>query len=74
MGAVLLSRCRIGSNTILGARALVTEEVEIPGGHLAVGMPARVRRALTEEERERILESAHHYQEYARGYIEPGEG
>jgi carbonic anhydrase/acetyltransferase-like protein (isoleucine patch superfamily) len=65
MGAVLLSRCRIGEDTIVGARALVTEEVEIPSGCLAVGMPARVRRELTEQEREHIMVSSRHYQEYA---------
>ena len=69
MGAVLLSRCRIGEDTIVGARALVTEEVEIPPGSLAVGMPARVRRPLTDEEREHIMVSARHYQEYAAQYI-----
>ncbi len=70
MGAVLLSRCRIGEDTIVGARALVTENVEIPAGSLAIGMPARVKRPLTEEERERILESARHYMEYATHYLE----
>ena len=74
MGAVLLSRCRIGEDTIVGARALVTEDVEIPPGSLAVGMPARVRRQLTEQEREHIMESARHYQEYAAQYMREGEG
>jgi len=69
MGAVLLSRCRIGEHTIIGARALVTEEVVIPPGTLAKGMPARPARPLTEEERARIMESANHYIEYARTYM-----
>ena len=70
MGAVLLSRCRVGEDTIVGARALVTEDVEIPAGSLAIGMPARVKRPLTDEERERILESARHYMAYAAHYLE----
>jgi carbonic anhydrase/acetyltransferase-like protein (isoleucine patch superfamily) len=74
MGAVLLSRCRIGEDTIVGARALVTEEVEIPSGSLAVGMPARVRRQLTEQEREHIMVSARHYSDYAVQYLREGEG
>ena len=74
MGAVLLSRCRIGSDTIIGARALVTEDVEIPPGSLAVGMPARVRRHLTEQEREHIMVSSRHYQEYSAQYMSEGEG
>jgi carbonic anhydrase/acetyltransferase-like protein (isoleucine patch superfamily) len=69
MGAVLLNRCRIGEDTIIGARALVTEEVEIPSESLAIGMPARVKRALSDEERERIIESARHYRERAEEYL-----
>jgi len=69
MGSVLLSRCRIGSDTVLGARALVTEDVEIPSGSLAIGMPARVKRPLTDGERQSILESARHYIEYAANYL-----
>lgn len=68
MGAVLLSRCRIGNDTIIGARALVTEEVVITEGNLVLGMPARVSRALSGEERGQVLSSAEHYVEQARRY------
>jgi carbonic anhydrase/acetyltransferase-like protein (isoleucine patch superfamily) len=69
MGATLLSRCRIGEESIIGARALVTEEVEIGPGSLALGMPARVRRLLTEDEKAGIVLSARRYMEYARRYL-----
>ena len=69
MGSVLLSRCRIGSDTIIGARALVTEEMEIASGSLAIGMPARVKRPLTGEELAHIMASSAHYQEFARHYM-----
>ncbi|HEY0071339.1 MAG TPA: gamma carbonic anhydrase family protein [Chloroflexia bacterium] len=68
MGAVLLSRCRIGEDTIIGARALVTEDVEVPGGSLVLGMPGKVVRSLTEEERASILESARRYVRQAAKY------
>src|SRR5437868_6743775 len=55
MGAVLLSRCHIGDDTIIGARALITEDTDVPGGNLVLGMPAQVRRALTPGEKARIL-------------------
>ncbi|HKP51694.1 MAG TPA: gamma carbonic anhydrase family protein [Chloroflexia bacterium] len=73
MGATLLSRCRVGEDTIIGARALVTEEVEIPGGVLALGIPAQPKRPLSEVERERILASARHYVEHAKWYAEQTE-
>lgn len=77
MGAVLLSRCRIGADTIIGARALITEEAEIPAGSLVLGMPGRVKRPITEEERAHILGSARHYVQHATRYIQEeqeGEG
>jgi carbonic anhydrase/acetyltransferase-like protein (isoleucine patch superfamily) len=70
MGAVLLSRCQIGEESIIGARGLVTEGVEVPPGSLALGMPARVRRALSEEEKAGIVQSAKRYVKYARRYLE----
>jgi carbonic anhydrase/acetyltransferase-like protein (isoleucine patch superfamily) len=74
MGAVLLSRCRIGDETIIGARALVTEEVEIPSGSLAIGMPVRVKRELTEQERESIVASAERYARLSSEYLRAGGG
>jgi carbonic anhydrase/acetyltransferase-like protein (isoleucine patch superfamily) len=68
MGAVLLSRCVIGEDTIIGARALVTEEVEVPGGSLVLGVPGKTIRSLTEEEREGIRESARRYVRQAALY------
>jgi len=69
MGSVLLSRCRVGSDTIIGARALVTEDMEVESGTLALGMPAQVKRRLTKGETERILHSAQHYVEHAARYM-----
>jgi carbonic anhydrase/acetyltransferase-like protein (isoleucine patch superfamily) len=68
MGATLLSRCTVGPDTIIGARALVTEETAIPGGVLALDIPAQPKRPLTQHEKERILTSAHHYVQSAIQY------
>ncbi len=70
MGSVLLSRCVIGEDTIIGARALVTEEVEIPRGSLVLGIPGKVKRSLTAAEREGIVESARRYVRQAAKYAE----
>ena len=50
MGAIVLNGAKIGQNCIIGAGALVPQGMEIPDGSLAFGSPAKVRRALTEEE------------------------
>lgn len=50
MGAIVLNGARIGKNAMIGAGALVTQGTVIPDGMLALGSPAKVRRAVTEEE------------------------
>src|SRR5438067_4114927 len=44
MKAVVLSHAQVGSNTIVGACSLVGERKSIPGGVLALGVPAKVVR------------------------------
>ena len=68
MGATLLSRCLIGPDTIVGARALITQDSVIEGGTLVLGMPAKAIRALTAEERARIIASADHYLAHSGHY------
>ena len=68
MNAVVLSHARIGSETIIGACALVGEQKQIPGSVLAMGVPVKVARELSRTERERIEVSAARYYEMAAGH------
>ena len=61
INAVVLSYADIGPETILGASTLVSEHKHIPGGVLAIGIPAQVKRDLTAAERAHLLESADGY-------------
>jgi carbonic anhydrase/acetyltransferase-like protein (isoleucine patch superfamily) len=61
MGAVVLDRARIGSQCLIGAKALVTQRAEIPDGSLVLGSPAKVVRALSEQERQQLKVSAEKY-------------
>lgn len=61
MGAIVMNGAQVGSGAVVGAGALVPEGAVIPDGVLAVGVPARVVRHLTDAERERVRESAAHY-------------
>ena len=54
MGATILDGAVIGSQSIIGAHALVPQGFEVPPGSLVLGLPARVVRALTPAERGRI--------------------
>ncbi len=46
MNAVIMDRAHIGANCIVGALAMVKAKMAIPDGHLVVGNPAKVVRAL----------------------------
>ena len=58
--------CKIGKNCIIGAGALVTQNVEIPDNSLVIGNPGKVKRAVTEEEIRWNLENARIYVEEAQ--------
>ncbi len=66
MGAVVLNGARIGNNCIVGAGALVTGKMDAPDGSMILGSPAKVTRALTDEEIERNRVSARKYLQFAR--------
>ncbi|MBI4534639.1 MAG: gamma carbonic anhydrase family protein [Ignavibacteriae bacterium] len=68
MGAVVLDDAHVESYSLVAAGAVVLEKFVVPEGSLVAGVPARVIRQLTETERNRILQSAHDYVNYARGY------
>ena len=71
MGAILLNGCRIGADSIVAAGTLVPEGVEVPSGSLVMGAPARVRRALSDEERASIRWYADNYVSYRLDYMTP---
>jgi len=72
INAVVLDRAVIGPDSIVGAGALVTPGTVIPPGTLAVGSPARVKRELTQEEREFLRWAPAHYVDVAREYLAGG--
>lgn len=69
--AVVLNGATIGPGAIVGAGAVVTEGCEIPAGHLAVGIPAKVIRELSTEDIERIEKTSAHYVTSGEIYRQP---
>jgi gamma-carbonic anhydrase len=61
MGAVILDGAEVGEQSLIGAKALVKQEMKIPPGSLVLGAPARIIRALTPEERAQLKNWAQHY-------------
>ncbi|MFD8379919.1 gamma carbonic anhydrase family protein [Streptomyces sp. NPDC059679] len=66
MGATVLNGARIGTGSLVAAQALVPQGMQVPPGSLVAGVPAKVRRELTEEEREGIRANAEGYMKLAR--------
>ena len=68
MGAIVLDNAIINSYTLVAAGAVVRNDTEVPEGVLVAGVPARVIRQLTDQERTMIEKSAQQYVEYAKTY------
>ncbi len=68
MGAVVLDNATIGAESLVAAGAVVLQNAVVPDGMLVAGVPAKVIRPLTTEEKEHIKASALNYVQYARGH------
>jgi carbonic anhydrase/acetyltransferase-like protein (isoleucine patch superfamily) len=71
MGCTILGGARIGSYSILAAGTVIPENAVIPDGSVVMGLPGKVRRQVTEVEREAARWRAEHYVERARSYLDP---
>ncbi len=70
MGATILDDATVGPYALVAAGSLVQEHFVVPEGALVAGVPARVKRMLTEEERKQIGQSAQNYVDYVKSYRE----
>ncbi len=70
MGSIVLDGAEIGADTILGAGSLVTARTTIPPGVLALGRPAKVIRALNDDELASIRAAAETYVGLVRDYLD----
>jgi carbonic anhydrase/acetyltransferase-like protein (isoleucine patch superfamily) len=69
MGSRLLGRTRIGRECIVAAGAVVPPGMEVPDRMLAMGMPARIVRQVTEDELAYMRDVAARYVELARRHV-----
>ena len=70
IGARALNRSKLGEGSILAAGSVLTEGKQIPPWTLAMGIPAKPIRDLTEEEIARTAEGVDHYLAFAEAYRE----
>jgi len=72
MGAVILDGAVVGKQSLIGAKALVTQGMKIPPGSLVLGAPAKIVRKLTPRERGRLKFFAAKYVKYAAYCLDHG--
>lgn len=70
IGAVILNNARIGEGSIIAAGAVIPEGMIVPPRSLVAGVPGKVRRDLTSDDREEILHYARNYLDYVKLYLE----
>ena len=69
IGARVLNNARIGKGSIIAAGSVVPEHTVVPPHTLWAGVPAKLRRELTENDRALILEYAQNYLDYVEFYL-----
>lgn len=70
MGATVLNGAHIGTGSLIAAQALVPQGMRVPPGSLVAGVPAKVKRQLTEEELDGVRFNAVGYVELAKAHSE----
>ena len=70
IGARVLNHCRIGEGSIIAAGSVVPEHTVVPPRTLWAGVPAKLRRELTDSDRELIREYAQNYLDYVAIYLD----
>lgn len=70
MGSLLLSYSVIGRGAVIAAGALIPERARVPDGAIMVGMPAKQRDALSDEQSARLAGIPGRYVRVSRQYIE----
>lgn len=72
MGSIVMDNAQVGDNCIIGAGALVTGGTQIPAGSLVIGSPAKVKRALTDQEIAANRVDAQEYVEIGKDLVVQG--
>jgi carbonic anhydrase/acetyltransferase-like protein (isoleucine patch superfamily) len=69
IGAIVLNGADIGDECVVAAGTLVPEGMKVPSRSLVMGVPAKVRREVTEAERLELRQLAKSYVGYKETYL-----
>jgi len=74
MNAVILHSAIVDEYALVAALSVVPEGMHVPPSTLVAGAPARIRKELTGESARWVRDSAQHYVELSRSYLEQDVG
>ena len=74
IGARVLNGCRIGEGSLIAAGAVVPERTQVPPRTLWAGVPARLRRELSDADHAKIIEHAQNYLDYVEIFLKEPAG
>ncbi len=69
IGSIVLDDVRVGRQSLVAAGSLISPGTIIPPRSLVMGMPARVKRPLTDEEVAGLAKYWQNYVEYSKSYL-----
>jgi gamma-carbonic anhydrase len=72
IGAIVMDGARVGAESLVAAGSLVSPGTVIPPRSLVMGVPAKVKRQLTDEEAAGLAHFWKNYVEYTKEYKEEG--
>jgi len=72
IGSIILDGAHIGKNSLVAAGSLVTPNTNIPANSLVMGSPAKVKRALSDDEIEGLKKFWQNYILLSRIYLSEG--
>jgi carbonic anhydrase/acetyltransferase-like protein (isoleucine patch superfamily) len=70
MRAVVMNGAKIGRGSMVAVGSIVTEGTDVPPGSVVMGQPAKIKREVTERDRERMKHAAKHYVAAGKAYRE----
>ena len=70
MGSRVLDGAVVGEQALVAAGAVVSEGMIVPPRTLVAGVPAKIKRPLTDNELERLDQSWRHYVDYKEAYLQ----
>jgi len=69
MGATLLGKTKIGKNCLIAAGAVVPPGLEVPDGMCVMGVPGKIRRETTDDEKKYMAHLPPHYVKLAQLHV-----